>query len=719
MLNKTLLALCLLLQLAAFAQTDPRADELRSKIWGDATQAFSQTEIPERWTDEPAVILAISNELGYKKLALSSKLIEYNYFHERTKILSQQALEHYAQFSYPENFSSMTFERSYYVGFKIVKPDGREIIVPLESAVREEIETKGKTSFGMMKLAIPNLEIGDIIDYYLANEKKFTTSKFHDFDPAIFQLRRKYATVYGRVSFAVLRRCFINLRTYNGAPNFVRTTDPNGEEDIYTLEYSDQEKTEDYPWFYPYRSLPTVKFKVTYASPMVAYQYPSLIDASRPGELNSEVSPEQLKSLLNRYFAMMYDYTGLIKHMKKKHKGQTDKIVLAKEAFLYERNKLAVESAEMKTISEGETPSMSYFLAINNLGTYFKKAKIPYDLILAVPKNIGEIDDIILEEELVMAMKTRTHPPVYFANFSIHALPDEISELFQGSKVYISNKDVSSIDWSFTPYTIPTSKPEENTERSQADIVLNLKDITTTLTIEKTHTGLAKTDEQLRVLDVYDYLTSEEEKYEMESLTYGMMATTLKKTEAQRADYLKDREVNRHKRMKEYAESRWDFKLDTLHSFLLMKSGRTLEEPEFKFSFKAASSDLLSKVGENYLFDIGLLIEQQVHVAKEFKENREFDIYMNYPRVFENTIWLYIPEGYEVQGFEKLNTNVQNETGGFTSEVRLAKDKLIVEVKKHYANGQEPASNWSKMLEFIDEADNFNELKILLRKVNP
>ncbi|MEQ9230467.1 MAG: hypothetical protein RIF46_07265, partial [Cyclobacteriaceae bacterium] len=230
----------LFFSLASIAQDAERAKEIRDLLWSPDDTIFQTIDIPTKWEDEQAVILAVSNDLAYKKFPLSRNLWEQNYRHVRVKILGQQALEEYSQFSYPESITKYSFQGEIFVGFKIIKPSGEIIVVDNNEAVREELESAGKSKYGMMKLAIPNLEIGDILDYYMAEELTFYTDKFHDFDPEIFVLRRTYPILNGRVSFNVLRRCFINLGTFNDAPEFELQEGEDKDESRYVLNYSNQ-----------------------------------------------------------------------------------------------------------------------------------------------------------------------------------------------------------------------------------------------------------------------------------------------------------------------------------------------------------------------------------------------------------------------------------------------------------------------------------------------
>ena len=104
-----------------------------------------------------------------------------------------------------------------------------------------------------------------------------------------------------------------------------------------------------------------------------------------------------------------------------------------------------------------------------------------------------------------------------------------------------------------------------------------------------------------------------------------------------------------------------------------------------------------------------------MELDKKEKE-RKNNVYLTFPRSFVNEIILEIPNGYTVSGLEKLNKKVENETGGFTSVASIVGNKLVVKTTKEYKNYYEPNSNWNKMALFLDEAFQFTQEKVILKK---
>lgn len=691
------------------------SEDVRRSMWEQSNAEFNATEIPEKWKDEDAVIIATSEERSYRKPPLSAFLIEENATHSRVKILSKAALSDFGQFSFKKStyYRGITLET--YVGFKIIKPDGREIIIDENEAVAEDLEVSSSTKLTTLKLAIPNLEIGDILDYYTVENYKFPTTKYHSFDPAIFLLREKYPVMYGNIRFAVLRRCYINLKTYNGAPDFTKAND--GEEDIYELVYRDQEKVEPTPYLYPYRSLPTIKFKVTYASPTAVQLAPSLLKKSRPGYLNTSVNNQEIGSYLRAYMNNMYGFGNLGKYMKTNFKNVKDKTTLVKEAFYYQRHMLSVQFQESWAI--GGNPDYIGFrrsLMLKNLSSYFKKLNIPYSFIVGVPRRIGTVDNLIIEEEVLLGIRTNTNPPIFITSFTTHSLVNELDENFDGAAVLISSDFEGYGALTFEKRKMPQSPDIRNQVLTRNSVDLDLESLMTKISISKTLKGLSRFEEQRILMDAFDFVDEERSKYDLKPLLADLTRKKEEETRRKLREYMQSRDKKLNEKLIKRTKNQLDVDVDTVHTFKILETGRNESSPDFKYEYIAETDELLKKAGPNYLLDIGKLIEKQQEIENEFRESREYDIYMDYPRRYYNEVSLEIPDGYSIQGLDKLNVSVENESGGFKSEAKVEDNTLTLNAVKYYRNSYEPAENWNQILAFLNAADDFNSLKVLIKK---
>ena len=89
---------------------------------------------------------------------------------------------------------------------------------------------------------------------------------------------------------------------------------------------------------------------------------------------------------------------------------------------------------------------------------------------------------------------------------------------------------------------------------------------------------------------------------------------------------------------------------------------------------------------------------------------------MPFARSFNHNVTFKIPDGYTAEGIDKLNKSVKNECGGFESTAKIEGNKLLITYTKYYNNTLEPATNWGKILAFVDAGFAFTKEKILLKK---
>ena len=71
----------------------------------------------------------------------------------------------------------------------------------------------------------------------------------------------------------------------------------------------------------------------------------------------------------------------------------------------------------------------------------------------------------------------------------------------------------------------------------------------------------------------------------------------------------------------------------------------------------------------------------------------------------------------KLKALEKFNKKVENSTGGFISTAVQNGNIIIIKTSKFYNNYYEPNSNWPKMIDFLDDAYQFTQEKILLKKI--
>ena len=177
-----------------------RENDIRMAMWNSNDPDFEVEEIPVRWSGESAVIISALHSYEYKKAPIVSELTFNEYHHYRIKLLDKNSVNQYSEMSFG---SGKGRSRQVYAGFKVIKPGGKEIVVDLANAVEMERKVRGKKS-SYYKLAIPNLEPGDILDYYICEENNMTLpAKLYFFEPVLFHLPQEYPVLKQKLKFNV------------------------------------------------------------------------------------------------------------------------------------------------------------------------------------------------------------------------------------------------------------------------------------------------------------------------------------------------------------------------------------------------------------------------------------------------------------------------------------------------------------------------------------
>src|SRR5258706_13963138 len=257
----------------AFSQKDEkayrqRAQDVQNEIWSNPLQPFSIKAVPAEMGNESAVIIATSFDvinsakLKFKWSPLSMGTFQRVYyqttFHERVKINDKAALDDYSTLEYQKKLDktvSAYFIKVYnkmdtYIGAKIIKPDGKEIIVNTEEEVLTKDENKKKEG----KLAIPDLQVGDILDYYLRTEKLQELSPEIQ-GPYTFFLGGDYPILYQSIRLQLDEKTGVEYVSANGAPALRESRDED-DNIVLALEQKNLAKLQSSMWTSPFRQYP-------------------------------------------------------------------------------------------------------------------------------------------------------------------------------------------------------------------------------------------------------------------------------------------------------------------------------------------------------------------------------------------------------------------------------------------------------------------------------
>jgi hypothetical protein len=220
---KILFFIVLAINASVFAQSDNKdLKNLHELQKEDIEAAFSNLKTPDKYKNESMVLMAEKLKLVQGKVKTNkSERVGYEryYVYSRTRIKLND-------FNAIETYSDFEFQEGDEIEVKIVKQDGKTIEVDLKDAVdANNVSTSNKfvnlfLSDAKKKIAIKNLEIGDIIDCSSLN--KYSNSFYRS---TYYTNITSMPVVYLKNEFKIDKlNTIISLKTFNGAKTLEKKT---------------------------------------------------------------------------------------------------------------------------------------------------------------------------------------------------------------------------------------------------------------------------------------------------------------------------------------------------------------------------------------------------------------------------------------------------------------------------------------------------------------
>jgi hypothetical protein len=714
--------LIILLSFCGSTASAQDAAEIKTLFWGAADTYKSAGTIPDKWKNESAVV--IYKNINYDFHKYGSSVTYITSVRKRIKLLDQAAVAEFSEFSFKDSFQSSKGRGSNWMdgtnimGVKVIKPDGseKEVNIDEEAVTMDE----GK------KIAIANLEPGDILDFYYHSTEPFKSKEEYGFEPVEATLGDEYPIMNLKITFKTEDDFFVNFNTYNSAPELKEISPAGSAERRYELTASDIEKNDFPRWFYPLAELPSYKFQVYFAR---SGKFEGRASAFLPKEesaIKKTVSKEDVLGYYEKKFWPEGDLKAINQFLKS-HTFASDEEKV-KEVYYYTRHQYYTRYVEAFVLKEAQILDLFFLYGtnavfftserqfINHFMAFLRQQEIDYDIMVGTDRENGPIKDLLIEGNAVVLLRVNTQNPVYLQFFTPFTNADQISAPLENSDAYLlkvsKGKKVTDIE----TVKLPLSTWKDNVSIEKVNVTLSGDFSALDVTRESSQYGHNKDYDQDDKMYFFDFVQEDFDKYETPPI---LEALGNKKKIAQYTkefDALKSKLRDKQKEaFEKSAEEEFGFEIDD-HALEITNTGRFGKADPFtiKESF-TVKNNLLKKAGPNYIFEIGRLIGQQAQLEeKEYK--RKNNIYTPFPRSFDEEIVLTIPEGYTVAGLDKLNKRVENATGGFISTAKVEGNRLIIKANKYYSNYFEPNANWKDMVAFLDTAYQFTQEKILLKK---
>lgn len=739
-MKKVLFVLFLLPAFTAISYGQNKKKELISpeEIYGDTDPDFQVTEVPEKWKNESAVVLA--QKVKYTYDYSGSYIRGEEIFHRRIKVLDNAAVNTFSVLYL--SGSSMILKEKGAVGIRVIKPNGTKIDVNTDNPVLVSYYSEmsplfhqfWETGSGMNKFAVPNLEIGDVIDYYVVLRKNCNyreavgLSFLASSDLVQMSLGTSYPVLSQRLDFILGKFYKLNFNSYNGAPQLMETptTDTKKKDDKFVkFSFTDRnrEKVSEELWSRPYTYLPMVKFQVFF---LAHFQEKYTSNFFNPeGALKSKVEKEEVaKSLNNIMYEMSlgFEYAYLITaHFNNTNLDKNYTVRSATAIYYYYRYVFLTKDytgsgvTSFKRIYDLEkTP----YQRVNNI-TFIKvmsyvldQFKINYEIIAVPDKDKCSIDNVLQFEELNLGIRVGG---AYFFPFDSYNTDDVNNYNIDGADAYAYEKSNKTKEPKIERITLPSSTAEDNSISQMSLVTINENMEQVKVSREMKISGMFKPQYSPVVLFAHDYLLEEEKKQNPEYVDEAPGVSKAKREEEkrQRDANTEERRKEQLVKMKELASK--DYDVASYDNFELTNSGRFPESPDLTYKESLQVKNLLNKAGKNYLLDVGKLIGDQVKI-EEKDMKRESDVYLPFAKSLTNEITIELPAGYTVENINDLNFNVDNAYGKFKSTATLSGNKLVIKTEKSYKQSHVKKEDWPQMVAFLEAAYKFSQKKAVLKK---
>lgn len=706
------------------------AQIVREMVWAWDKPEFKQYELPAGYESESAVILArhqhieATSKNRFRMNALlfgdiNRELYYTNIDRQMVKINDLLALTEFSELSFREEARISGHMRSNklrtIVGARVIKPDGSvvEVAVDEEAIALTEGRREKET---MKKIAIPGLQVGDILDYFVCDEMELET---YNVPPEIFTFFGQYPILKYSIHCEFGNKLTVEYRSLNGAPEMRQSIDADNNY-ILDTEAENLMKVpalDEMRWISPYRSLPMIRMYVLNNASKLILKSPNARTNGVYENLPYDEYLNDAKTFLATQEKQMFWMKEINKKVKKtvlaykdKHPSMSDDELAV---LLYDALRFHWPN------DYANYPRLKFVVRLQQL---FKEHNVSHKLLFVTSRFGPGKDAVVSDDDIFTGLLANDHQLFFFRNGYRYA--GEVPPAYQGETAstvevvkYAANKKYG-IEGSEGQYEIPESKTEDNLLTSRIEVIIPT-DNPSHLNVKRNLrcTGNMKEDYwQLLLYEDWD-------KEMREKLGIGqtlMEELQENKSTRKHVDEYVSALENRRENQKENVELELTAyhgqKPDKITDYSLNAIGTTADRPALDYTVSYTLDGLVKSAGSNLILEIGRLIGQHWE-PNELDEKRNIEAYLPTAMRLDYEIEIEIPEGYAVEELDALTSVYSNDYGGFQSGYKLEGNRLFVSVNKLYEKSYVPVDKWGEMLLIAKKTNDFQAKTIILKKL--
>ena len=734
-MKKLILLFLLVLPSIMNAQRGEKIDkEIRYLLdfFQDDDEDFMIKEAPAQFKNEPVVILCqkiyVTFEKDHNKYGFIANK-KKGIIRKRVIIQDKSALDYYSEYYYKKSNQS---------GISLIKPDGTVQEIDFDDAVEVSTDVPSHyrnnySSGKYYKIAIPNLEVGDIVDSYEVFKNEFNSET----ESGIYSVSKSFPVVHQEYVYDVSNKWTFYINNFNGAPDineYNNGLNSKGKKSKDVIRYSIVDKNrpaqKEERWDFKILSEPTIKYMVADVKGIFGY---ARYNRKKAIEFNVIIG-DYLKELSS--FAKLYvpkiKSSGETGHIKKL--PTPEKVVQIYNLVKYYLIKEMVGEEKIKKIESGNVYPFSQDLYQFRsdiftvlLANMLSKYNVDYDMVVITPKQYGFPEDVVSNEEFEFGVYVPETDRYYWVPNNYTLAGELSSNAFGASGYKIYSKNLKFKEVRLKAIELPESKFEDHVLTSNINITMEEDN---TLTFDNTikYSGYYK--ESFRPFLLYNTAYAYDEVYNLSSKNDKKKMEVFngkkqfKKKDWRAKNYAKKR-AEQEEELKEYEDQKFEyiknwiedeFKVKEINSFEVITFGNESYSTPLECTSNFTSDAYVKKAGPNLIFDMGMLISEQVQLDTEEIETRTKPIEMLSARTIKNIIAITIPEGMVAEGIDALNFSVDNEAAAFISSVTQEGNIIKINTEKIYKQEFLEKTKWPQLVEMLEAAFQFTQQKVVLKK---
>jgi hypothetical protein len=726
------------------------------------------SEVPEKWKNESAVVLNQKLTFAYFNKIFGNNIVKETVA-KSIKLLDKAAVEEFSQFYFYESVKDeRKREKNEKKGkdeakikISVIKASGERQKVNISDAVDVDKDVPqfyrsyyvGDKMY--KKIAIPNLNVGDVLDYQLEIEYNIqlnSQTTFHAFPAFYNTLAAKYPIAKQEFNFMLEQGFYLNMNTYNGAPKFIKKNtgiDLKGKEtnDMRTFQIVDEnrDKLPKEMMSFPNTYYPSVKLQVVAKKDKNA-SAEGTIFTGEADISKATVTPEEVATRFNKDYRQAYnvelpEFKKFMQNKDLKKKDFERKVQLIYSFVKYKFAQSVTSPLYSRKINKQTYfekyekalyPMKDFYFAVY-MSKCFDQLNMNHEVIAVMPRNIGKIDNLLLGEEVSWIVKVEEKGKnIYLYPMNSYTTSNENRETYlwggEGYSFFPSERQMASQKAVARKVTVPVPDPNENTYSTKS--VASFDDQLEKLNVERVveATGAMKSGLTPYTTLGYDFLFdyqfnygvtsfSNNDNLKIKSDNFNRSINSKKKTkeEMELAEVEKLLADKQKELMKSELEDDFD-DIASYDSFDLEKPGILESQPTLIFNEKFKLTNLIAKAGRNYTLEIGKMLTKQPKMDEDDLKPRQSDIQMSFTKTLVNEVELTLPDGYTVEDLKELNLSIDNDLMLYKVESTLSGRKLNVKTTKIYKKVTAPKTEWQKVIDVFQAAYNFSQKKIILKK---